>query len=441
MQAKKAKRVQRSSLSEVGCVWLWTICLVHYLASGEHGRSQKKARGCPDVSLQTQARFCLRGRRKRSDRCLCIDLTLWAPCRQSSGGLRYKNLPRSSKLLGIPHEFILHKCFASVFVFSNSVSLMGSSAQISSGVCRRGSEEQVPEEGSRRFRRVPVCASVGSGGRFRRLPVCAGVGAGGRFRRVPACAGVGSGGRFRRVPVCAGVGFGGVEWSGVCWCRFRFRRVPVCAGVGFGGRFRRVPVCAGVGSGGRFRRVPVSAGVGFGGRFRRDPVCAGVGSGGRLSESSGVCWLLVPEAGCRRVPVCAGVGSGGRFWRDPACAGVGSGGRFRRVPVCAGVGFGGRFRRDPVRRFWRQVPERSGVCWCRFWRQVPERSGVCWCRFRRQLLEGSGGSSVSEGSGEFRCRLLACNLDRSSYVIVFEPLLVMTLSTWAKPLRNKNAPM
>ena len=59
--------------------------------------------------------------------------------------------------------------------------LMGSSAQISSGVCRCGSQEQVPEKGS------------------------------GRFRRLPACAGAGSGGGFRKVP----------ESSGVCWCRFR----------------------------------------------------------------------------------------------------------------------------------------------------------------------------------------------------------------------------
>ena len=29
-----------------------------------------------------------------------------AHSRQSSGGLRYKNLPRSSKLLGITHQFI-----------------------------------------------------------------------------------------------------------------------------------------------------------------------------------------------------------------------------------------------------------------------------------------------------------------------------------------------
>ena len=50
---------------------------------------------------------------------------------------------------------------------------MGSSAQISSGVCRCGSQEEVPKEGS-------------------------------------ACAGVGSGGKFRKVP----------EGSGVCWCRF-----------------------------------------------------------------------------------------------------------------------------------------------------------------------------------------------------------------------------
>ena len=75
---------------------------------------------------------------------------------------------------------------------------MGSSAQISSGVCRCGSQEQVPEEGSGRFRRVPVYAGVGSGGSFRRVPVCAGVGSGGRFRKV-CWSGVGSGGRFRRL--------------------------------------------------------------------------------------------------------------------------------------------------------------------------------------------------------------------------------------------------
>ena len=67
--------------------------------------------------------------------------------------------------------------------------LMGSSAQISSGVCRCGSQEQVPQGGS------------------------------GRFRRVPECAGVGSGGGFRKVP----------ESSGVCWCRLR-RRVPEGSG-------------------------------------------------------------------------------------------------------------------------------------------------------------------------------------------------------------------
>ena len=73
---------------------------------------------------------------------------------------------------------------------------MGSSDQISSGVCRCGSQEQVPEEGS------------------------------GRFRRVPERAGVGSGGEFRKVP----------ESSGVCRCRCRFR---VLEGSG---EFRRVPV-------------------------------------------------------------------------------------------------------------------------------------------------------------------------------------------------------
>ena len=52
---------------------------------------------------------------------------------------------------------------------------MGSSAQISSGVCRCGSQEQVPEESSGRFRRVPACVGVGSGGRFRKVPESAGV--------------------------------------------------------------------------------------------------------------------------------------------------------------------------------------------------------------------------------------------------------------------------
>ena len=64
--------------------------------------------------------------------------------------------------------------------------------------------------------------------------------------------------------------------------------------------------------------------------------------------------------------------------------------------MCAGVGSGGRFRR--------QVPEGSGVCWCRFRRQVPEGSGA----FRRvpaRVGVGSGGR-------------VRCNLDRSSHVIV-----------------------
>ena len=128
--------------------------------------------------------------------------------------------------------------------FPQQRKLMGSSAQISSGVCRCGSQEQVPEEGSGRFRRVPVCAGVSSGQRFRKVLEGSGVcwcgfrrkvpeGSGGfrcvlvwvpeegseRFRRVRACAGVSSGGRFRKVP----------EDSGVCWYRFR-RQVPEGSG-------------------------------------------------------------------------------------------------------------------------------------------------------------------------------------------------------------------
>ena len=52
---------------------------------------------------------------------------------------------------------------------------------------------------------------------------------------------------------------------------------------------------------------------------------------------------------------------------------------------------------------------------------------------------GCNFQKVPAGSGE--CGLLPGNLDRSRHVIVFEHLLVMTLSAWAKPLRNKNAAM
>ena len=98
-------------------------------------------------------------------------------------------------------------------IFPQQRKLKGSSAQISSGVFRCGSQEQVPEAGSGEFRCV---------------------------------AGVGSG-RFRKVS----------ESSGVCWCRFRGRlQVPEGSG-----RFRRVLVCAGVGSGGRLRKVPDSSDV------------------------------------------------------------------------------------------------------------------------------------------------------------------------------------
>ena len=55
-----------------------------------------------------------------------------------------------------------------VSFFPQQRELMGSSAQISSGVCRCGLQEQVPEdpEGSG----VPACAGVGSGGGFRKVP-------------------------------------------------------------------------------------------------------------------------------------------------------------------------------------------------------------------------------------------------------------------------------
>ena len=45
-------------------------------------------------------------------------------------------------------------------IFPQQRKLMGSSAQISSGVCRCGLQEQVPEEGSGRFRKVPESSGV-----------------------------------------------------------------------------------------------------------------------------------------------------------------------------------------------------------------------------------------------------------------------------------------
>ena len=58
--------------------------------------------------------------------------------------------------------------------FPQQRKLMGSSAQISSGVCRCGPQGQVPE-GSGRFRRVPACAGVSSRGRSRKVPESSGV--------------------------------------------------------------------------------------------------------------------------------------------------------------------------------------------------------------------------------------------------------------------------
>ena len=110
---------------------------------------------------------------------------------------------------------MLHANKVSGGFFPQQRKLMGSSAQISFGVCRCGSQEQVPEEGSGRFRRVPVCAGVGPGGRFRKV-VYGGAGGSGRFRlgefrHVLVYVAEASSGRFWRVP----------ESSGVRWCRYR----------------------------------------------------------------------------------------------------------------------------------------------------------------------------------------------------------------------------
>ena len=105
------------------------------------------------------------------------------------------------------------------------------------------------------------------------------------------------------------------------------------------------------------------------------------------------------------------------------CAGVGSGGRSRKVPKGwfpkVSEGSGG---------FWR-VPARVGVGSGGRVRKVPEGSD----EFRRVL--GEFRRQGSEGSGEFRCGLLPCNLDRSSRVIVL--ITGITLSTWAKLMRKR----
>ena len=80
---------------------------------------------------------------------------------------------------------------SSFSIFPQQRKLMGSSAQKSSGVCRCWSQEQVPEEGSGRFRRVSM-----------QIPE-----AGGRFwRQVPEA---GSGGLQK----------GQSHWSRFCYCK------------------------------------------------------------------------------------------------------------------------------------------------------------------------------------------------------------------------------
>ena len=81
----------------------------------------------------------------------------------------------------------------------------------------------------------------------------------------------------------------------------------------------------------------------------------------------------------------------------------------------AGVGSGGRFRKV-LKGWFRKVSEGSGG----FWR-VPARVGVGSGHRVRKVPEGSEEfrrvfgefrRQGSEGSGEFRCGLLPCNLDR-----------------------------
>ena len=78
------------------------------------------------------------------------------------------------------------------FLFPQQRKLTGSSAQISSGVRRCGSQAQVPE-GSGGFHKVPVCAGVAASG------VCGGSG---RFRRVKGQAQVLEGFASSNAPMC-----------------------------------------------------------------------------------------------------------------------------------------------------------------------------------------------------------------------------------------------
>ena len=81
-------------------------------------------------------------------------------------GFKMASRPKRTFQAGVAKELALgpqksHNWFqAACLFFPQQRKLMGSSAQISSGVCRCGSQEQVPEEGSGRFRKVPESSGV-----------------------------------------------------------------------------------------------------------------------------------------------------------------------------------------------------------------------------------------------------------------------------------------
>ena len=110
----------------------------------------KRTRCFPETSIDTGGNCAVEGPAKG----LTWDLSMLSP-----------DVDENPKILVFNHfkpSIVLSHspaCFTSLFhlLFPNSVSyIMGSSAQISSGVCRCGSQEQVPEEGSGKFRRVLV---------------------------------------------------------------------------------------------------------------------------------------------------------------------------------------------------------------------------------------------------------------------------------------------
>ena len=107
------------------------------------------------------------------------------------------NIHQHTVLISFVHFVLYHYFFRKLSLFiPQQRELLGSSAQISSGVCWCGSQEQVPEEVSGHVLVwVPEAGSEGSG----------------EFHYTMVLVPEASSGRFRKIS----------EGSRVCWCRFR----------------------------------------------------------------------------------------------------------------------------------------------------------------------------------------------------------------------------